>query len=129
MPTNVDVPNLGESVTEAVLIRWIKKDGEPVGKDEAVAELETDKANADLPAPAAGVLRHVKSAGDTVLVGETIGRVDDAPAGAAAAGKPAAQSAAAAQGTSKSAPAAVAASAPAATSPAATKQPNGPAQR
>ena len=87
MPTNVDVPNLGKSATEAVLIRWIKEDGEFVGKDEPVAELETDKANADLPAPAAGVLRHVKAAGDTVLVGETIGRVDDAPAGAAASAK------------------------------------------
>src|SRR6478752_5709423 len=117
MPTNVDVPNLGESVTEAVLIRWIKKDGEFVGKDEPVAELETDKANADLPAPAAGVLRHVKAAGDTVLVGETIGRVDDAPAGAA-------------QGASKATAPAATASAPAATSAAAaTKQLNGPAQR
>src|SRR5205814_589438 len=131
MPTNVDVPNLGESVTEAVLIRWIKKDGELVGKDEAVAELETDKANADLPAPAAGVLRHVKAAGDTVLVGETIGRVDEAPAGAASAAKASAQPAAAAQGTTKSAAAstATASAAPAATSPAATKQPNGPAHR
>jgi 2-oxoglutarate dehydrogenase E2 component (dihydrolipoamide succinyltransferase) len=125
MPTNVDVPNLGESVTEAVLIRWIKKDGELVGKDEAVAELETDKANADLPAPAAGVLRHVKAAGDTVLVGETIGRVDDAPAGAA---RQTAQPAAAAQASTKPSAAASSASA-ATTSPAATKQPNAPAQR
>jgi 2-oxoglutarate dehydrogenase E2 component (dihydrolipoamide succinyltransferase) len=130
MPTNVDVPNLGESVTEAVLIRWIKKDGEFVGKDEPVAELETDKANADLPAPAAGVLRHVKAAGDTVLVGETIGRVDDAPAGAAASAKSASQPAAAAQGASKATAPAATASAPAATSAAAaTKQLNGPAQR
>src|SRR6478672_8553292 len=108
MPTNVDVPNLGESVTEAVLIRWIKKDGDLVGKDEPVAELETDKANADLPAPAAGVLRHVKAAGDTVLVGETIGRVDEAPAGAAAASaaKPAAQAGAAQASAAKPAAAA-----------------------
>src|SRR6476660_8094524 len=119
MPTNVDVPNLGESVTEAVLIRWIKKDGEPVGKDEPVAELETDKANADLPAPAAGVLRHVKAAGDTVLVGETIGRVDEAPAGAAAAAASKPSAVAAQAGATKPAPAATA-SAPAATSRAAT---------
>ena len=51
MPTNVEVPPLGESVTEAVLLRWIKNDGEAVKKDEPLAELETDKANVDLPSP------------------------------------------------------------------------------
>src|SRR3954471_4676118 len=84
MPTNVVVPSLGESVTEAVLLRWIKPDGQSVAKDEPLAELETDKANVDLPAPAAGVVRHAKEAGETVMVGETIGRIDEGGAGAAA---------------------------------------------
>jgi len=82
MPTNVTVPGMGESVTEAVLLRWLKNDGDVVATDEPICELETDKANVDLPSPAAGVLRHAKNAGDTVHVGETIARVDDGPAGA-----------------------------------------------
>src|SRR3954471_13227210 len=73
MPTNVVVPSLGESVTEAVLLRWIKPDGDAVAKDEPLAELETDKANVDLPSPAAGVLRHGKKPNDSVKVGEVIG--------------------------------------------------------
>ncbi|CAN5592290.1 2-oxoglutarate dehydrogenase complex dihydrolipoyllysine-residue succinyltransferase [soil metagenome] len=97
MPTNVTVPGMGESVTEAVLLRWLKKDGETVATDEPICELETDKANVDLPAVTGGVLRHAKAAGDTVHVGETIARIDEGPAGAAAA-KP--QAVAAAQSSS-----------------------------
>src|SRR5437763_14351182 len=89
MPTNVAVPPLGESVTEAVLLRWLKNDGDPVAADEPVAELETDKANVDLPSPAAGVLRPGKKPGDTVRVGETIARIDEASAGAPRAAAPA----------------------------------------
>ena len=83
MPTNVDVPALGESVREAVLIKWHKNDGDAVAVAEPIAELETDKANVDVPAPAAGVLRRVKSEGDTVAIGETIARIEEAGAGAA----------------------------------------------
>jgi 2-oxoglutarate dehydrogenase E2 component (dihydrolipoamide succinyltransferase) len=78
MPTNVDIPALGESVREAVLIKWHKSDGDSVAKDEALCELETDKANVDVPSPAAGVLRRAKDEGQTVQIGETIGRIDDA---------------------------------------------------
>ncbi|HEV2296480.1 MAG TPA: 2-oxoglutarate dehydrogenase complex dihydrolipoyllysine-residue succinyltransferase [Tepidisphaeraceae bacterium] len=77
MPTNVDVPALGESVREAVLIKWHKNDGDTVVDQEPIAELETDKANVDVPAPAAGVLRRVKSEGDTVAIGDTIARIDE----------------------------------------------------
>jgi 2-oxoglutarate dehydrogenase E2 component (dihydrolipoamide succinyltransferase) len=84
MATEVVVPSLGESVTQAILIKWYKKDGERVAQDEPVCELETDKANADMNAPAAGILRRVKNEGDTVQVGEVIARVDPAGAGAAA---------------------------------------------
>jgi 2-oxoglutarate dehydrogenase E2 component (dihydrolipoamide succinyltransferase) len=102
MSTNVDVPPLGESVSEAVLIRWLKNDGDPVSVAEPLAELETDKANVDLPSPAAGVLRRAKDPGETVQVGETIGRIDDGAVGSGP-GKPAA---AAAKAASAPAPAA-----------------------
>src|SRR6185369_12645193 len=77
MSTNVDVPALGESVREAVLIKWHKNDGDAVAAAEPIAELETDKANVDVPAPAAGVLQRVKKEGDTVAIGETIARIDE----------------------------------------------------
>jgi 2-oxoglutarate dehydrogenase E2 component (dihydrolipoamide succinyltransferase) len=82
MPTNVDVPPLGESVREAVLIKWHKNDGDTVTDQEPLAELETDKANVDVPAPAAGVLRRVKNEGDTVAIGDTIARIDEGGSGA-----------------------------------------------
>ncbi len=77
MATQVQVPALGESVTQAILLKWYKNDGDKVGADEPICELETDKANVDVPSPAAGVLRRVKDEGDTVAVGEVIARVDD----------------------------------------------------
>src|SRR3954464_1867232 len=77
MATNVDVPALGESVREAVLIKWHKQDGDTVAAAEPIAELETDKANVDVPAPTAGVIRRVKNEGDTVSIGETIARIDE----------------------------------------------------
>ena len=80
MPTNVVVPGLGESITEAVLIRWLKNDGDAVVRDEILAELETDKANADLNAGASGVFRPLKAPGDTVKVGETIARIEEGTA-------------------------------------------------
>ncbi|WP_428938915.1 2-oxoglutarate dehydrogenase complex dihydrolipoyllysine-residue succinyltransferase [Fontivita pretiosa] len=94
MPTNVVVPALGESVSEAVLIKWHKRDGEPVAADEPIAELETDKANVDVPAPASGVISHRVSEGTTVRIGQTIATIDESARPAA--GAPAAQSTAAA---------------------------------
>jgi 2-oxoglutarate dehydrogenase E2 component (dihydrolipoamide succinyltransferase) len=88
MPTEVTVPEMGESISEAVILRWIKADGEQVAADEPICELETDKATFDLPAPAAGALKTTKEVGATVRVGESIARIDKASAGSAAA-KPA----------------------------------------
>ena len=82
MSTNVPIPSLGESVSEAVLLRWLRNDGDVVAAGDPLAELETDKANVDLPAPVPGVLRRVKEAGETVQIGETVARIDAAPAGA-----------------------------------------------
>jgi 2-oxoglutarate dehydrogenase E2 component (dihydrolipoamide succinyltransferase) len=109
MPTNVDVPALGESVREAILIKWHKKDGDSVAAAEPIAELETDKANVDVPAPTSGILRRVKEEGETVAIGDTIARIDEgAGGGAGGNSKP--------QATKQNASSAQPASAPAKTS-------------
>jgi 2-oxoglutarate dehydrogenase E2 component (dihydrolipoamide succinyltransferase) len=88
MPTNVDIPALGESVREAVLIKWHKKDGDQVAKDEPLCELETDKANVDVPSPAAGIIRRAKEEGATVRIGETIARIEESAGGSSSPSKP-----------------------------------------
>src|SRR2546430_1739904 len=85
MPYEVRIPNLGESVTEGVIVRWAKQDGELVGPDDVLLELETDKASTELPAGYAGVLHILKQQGETVAVGDVVARLDDA------AGRPAAR--------------------------------------
>src|SRR3954464_15926126 len=80
MATPVEVPTLGESVTQAILVKWHKKDGEPVNIDEPLCELETDKANVDVPSKATGIVRRLKEEGDTVQVGEAIARIEDSGA-------------------------------------------------
>jgi len=85
------VPPLGESITEAVVAKWLKQVGEAVAADEPVAELETDKITVQLPSPAAGALAEQRAAvGATVKVGDVIGTVT-AGAAVAAAVKPAPQ--------------------------------------
>src|SRR5712671_6280262 len=100
MAIDVIVPPLGESVTQAILIKWHKGDGAQAAMDEPLCELETDKANVDIPAPAAGVVRRVRNEGETVRVGEVIARIDSVGA-AAAATAPATAGAAAATGAAK----------------------------
>ncbi|MDI3257282.1 MAG: 2-oxoglutarate dehydrogenase complex dihydrolipoyllysine-residue succinyltransferase [Kyrpidia sp.] len=74
--SDIKVPELGESIVEATILNWLKKEGDPVTKGEAVAELETDKVNVEVAAEEDGVLESiVKQAGETVKVGETIARV------------------------------------------------------
>jgi 2-oxoglutarate dehydrogenase E2 component (dihydrolipoamide succinyltransferase) len=82
MATQIEVPPLGESVKQAILVAWHKKEGESVAIDEPICELETDKANVDVPAKASGVLHHLKEEGQTVNVGEAIARIDEGQAGA-----------------------------------------------
>ena len=77
MATDVEVPALGESITEGTLAEWLKKPGDAVAEDEPIASLETDKVSVQLPAPAAGVLVEQKFAeGATVKVGDIIGSID-----------------------------------------------------
>ncbi len=77
MSTEVTVPAMGESINEAVILRWLKNDGEHVTLDEPICELETDKATFDLPAPATGTLKTRKGVGDTVQVGEGVAEIDE----------------------------------------------------
>ena len=77
MSVDVVLPELGESVTDAILVEWLKSDGEAVAVDEPLAVIETDKADVELPAPSAGVLHTLKADGDTIEVGETIATIDE----------------------------------------------------
>jgi 2-oxoglutarate dehydrogenase E2 component (dihydrolipoamide succinyltransferase) len=81
MPVEVRIPTLGESVTEGVIVRWIKGDGETVAVDEPLLELETDKASVEIPAEVAGVLSIVKKEGETVAVGDVVARIEADGAG------------------------------------------------
>ncbi|MGA9328213.1 MAG: biotin/lipoyl-containing protein, partial [Bradyrhizobium sp.] len=93
--TEIRVPTLGESVTEATIGRWFKKAGDSVAVDEPLVELETDKVTIEVPAPSAGVLGEISAKdGETVAVGALLGQITEGAAGATA--KPAAASAKAA---------------------------------
>ncbi len=86
MATDIQVPTLGESITEGTLAQWLKKPGEAVAVDEPIAELETDKVSVEVPSPVGGVLsEQVVKEGDTVAVGAVIARIDEAGAAVAAA--------------------------------------------
>ena len=77
MATEIRVPTLGESVTEATIAKWFKKTGEAVNVDEPLVELETDKVTVEVPAPAGGTLAEIAAKeGDTVEVGALLGAID-----------------------------------------------------
>src|SRR3974390_1190295 len=76
MATEILVPTLGESVTEATVGKWFKKPGDTVKADEALAELETDKVTLEVNAPAAGVISEIAvKEGETVAVGAVLGSI------------------------------------------------------
>ena len=135
MTIEIKVPAMGESVTEATVARWFKKEGDNVARDEPLLELETDKVTVEVPAPAAGAIESISvKAGDTVQVGAVLGAIAEGKAGSPSAvaasnpdgakPKPAAAAPAASKPAAASAPAAPAASAPrtvAASAPAASR--------
>ncbi|CDZ32015.1 2-oxoglutarate dehydrogenase, E2 subunit, dihydrolipoamide succinyltransferase [Neorhizobium galegae bv. officinalis] len=127
MATEIRVPTLGESVSEATVGTWFKKVGDTVKADEPLLELETDKVTVEVPSPAAGVLTEIVAAnGETVGLGALLGQIAEGAAGAATAApaaKPA--EAAPAKAAEPAAPAPVAAAASA--SAAATSMPPAPA--
>lgn len=88
MSLEIKVPPVGESITEVVLSRWVKNDGDAVEMDEVIAELESDKATFELTAEQAGTLKIVAAEGDTLAIGAVVCSIEDG--GAPAAAKPAA---------------------------------------
>jgi pyruvate dehydrogenase E2 component (dihydrolipoamide acetyltransferase) len=100
MPTDVIMPQMGESIFEGTITKWLKKPGDKVQRDEPLFEISTDKVDAEIPAPASGVLQEIKVAeGNTVQVNTIVGTISadgEAPAAAKAA-TPAAQAAVPAQ--------------------------------
>jgi 2-oxoglutarate dehydrogenase E2 component (dihydrolipoamide succinyltransferase) len=111
MATEVKVPTLGESVTEATVAKWFKSAGDAVAVDEPLCELETDKVTVEVPSPVAGALSEIIAAdGAEIEVGALLCLIEEGAAGAAPSAKPAAAAAAPAA----AAPAPAAAKAPAA---------------
>src|SRR4051812_6180775 len=91
MATEVKVPVLGESITEASVGQWLKQPGDPVAQDEPIASLETDKVAVEVPSPVAGTMGEQRArVGDTVAVGAVIATIE-AGGGAAADAPPAAK--------------------------------------
>ena len=101
------IPTVGESITEVTVAKWLKEDGAQVSRDEVIAELESDKATFELPAEAAGTLRHAVKEGETIAIGAVIARIEG---GVTSGGAPAAAPAPAA---TSAAPVAALATAPA----------------
>jgi 2-oxoglutarate dehydrogenase E2 component (dihydrolipoamide succinyltransferase) len=119
MPTDVIMPQMGESIFEGTITKWLKQTGERVERDEPLFEISTDKVDAEIPSPASGVLKEVRAKeGDTVQVNTIVGIID---------GDGAPGSAAPVQAAATKAPAASAA-APAAAAPASkgSSQPTAP---
>jgi 2-oxoglutarate dehydrogenase E2 component (dihydrolipoamide succinyltransferase) len=85
---DIKVPTVGESISEVTLVKWLKKDGDYVDRDEVIAELESEKATFEVNAEQAGVLKTVGVEGDTLKIGDVVAQIDEAaakPAGAPAA--------------------------------------------
>lgn len=114
MATDMLMPQMGESITEATISKWVKKIGDSVKKDEIILEISTDKVDSEIPAPAAGVLTEILfKEGDVVPVKTKIAVIDEAgKAAAPAAGNGAATPAPKAAAAPQAAPAAVQAKAP-----------------
>ncbi len=88
MPTDVIMPQMGESIFEGTITKWLKKPGDSVQRDEPLFEISTDKVDAEIPSPASGTLSEIKiEAGSTVQINTVVAVIGEA--GAAAAGKPA----------------------------------------
>jgi pyruvate dehydrogenase E2 component (dihydrolipoamide acetyltransferase) len=122
MPTDVIMPQMGESIFEGTITKWLKKPGDTVQQDEPLFEISTDKVDAEIPSPAAGVLSEIKIAeGNTVQINTVVGVIGDAdgqPAAAVPAKAPAVETAAKTidPPSASNSPAPTAATAPAAAS-------------
>lgn len=123
MPTDVVMPQMGESIAEGTIVRWIKQVGDPIDVDEPLFEISTDKVDAEIPSPAAGVLTAIKAnVGDTVPVDSVVAVIDGVdtavnPVATASAPEPASATQAAAPEAPAAEPPADVPDAPAAPSP------------
>src|SRR5579864_9140069 len=87
--TDVVMPQMGESIVEGTLTKWLKKPGEHVERDEPLFEISTDKVDTEIPAPAAGVLSQVLvEEGKTVAISTVVGKIDESAGNGAAAPPP-----------------------------------------
>ncbi|HUA90335.1 MAG TPA: biotin/lipoyl-containing protein, partial [Steroidobacteraceae bacterium] len=85
MSTEIRVPQLPESVADATLVAWHQRPGDPISRDENLADLETDKVVLEVPAPANGVVREIKvESGSVVKSGQLLAVIEEGAAGAAA---------------------------------------------
>src|SRR4051794_5037553 len=84
MPTDVVMPQMGESIAEGTIVRWLKKVGDAVDRDEPLFEISTDKVDAEIPAPAAGVVTEIRhKEGETVGVNTVVAVIGQANEAAA----------------------------------------------
>src|ERR1700758_3618538 len=84
MATEVVMPQMGESITEGTITKWLKKPGDSVQRDEPLFEISTDKVDAEIPSPAAGTLKEIKiSEGTTVQINTVVAVIDGRGASAA----------------------------------------------
>ena len=82
MPTDVLMPQMGESIFEGTITKWLKKPGDTVQRDEPLFEISTDKVDAEIPSPAAGVLTEIRAQeGSTVQVNTVVGVIGDGASG------------------------------------------------
>ena len=77
---DIKVPTVGESINEVTLVKWLKNDGDYVERDEVIAELESEKATFEVNAEQAGVLKTVGHEGDTLNIGDVLGKIDESAA-------------------------------------------------
>src|ERR1700690_1968764 len=124
MAVDVIMPQMGESIFEGTITKWLKKPGDKIERDEPLFEISTDKVDAEIPSPSAGVLKEIKvNEGQTVPI-QTVVAVIDAAGGAASTAAPVpAKAEAAKPASAAAAPARPAAPAPASGAPAATQRP------
>src|SRR3982750_699116 len=88
---DIKVPTVGESISEVTLLKWNKKDGDYVERDEVIAELESEKATFEVNAEKAGTLKTMAKEGDTIKIGDLLATIDDNAAKPAANGSPVAE--------------------------------------
>jgi len=113
MPTDVVMPQMGESITEGTITKWLKKPGDAIQRDEPLFEISTDKVDAEIPSPAAGTLKEIKiSEGTTVQINTVVCSIDEAGSSSAPAASPAKAETAAAPAADTVTPAAVDAPSP-----------------